>query len=127
MNIRLFQQQNDTLLSIEADFDNFVAENFGDICKALAKYVNTLSELQNLHYQNVQIEDVIAIIRSSHDKENAKERISQKYNISATASLFILRTSINDLDKILDCRYLDQEIEQCMGVVQSLILPLFSY
>ena len=127
MNIRIENKNSKTGMFIEANFDQIVADNFGDICQALAKHINTLSELQNLHYQNVQIEDMIATIRNSYDKEDAKERISQRYNISAMASLFILRTSISDLDKILDCRYLDQEIEQCMSVVQSLILPLFSY
>ena len=48
MNIRLAQQKNDTLLTIEADFDKFVAENFGDICQALAKHVRILTELRDL-------------------------------------------------------------------------------
>ena len=127
MNIKIENKDSKTTMFIKADFDQIVAENFGDICQALARRINTLSELQNLHYQNVQIEDLITTIRSCHDGEEAKERISQRYNISVTASQFILRTLISDLDKVLDVNYLDQEIEQCMGDVQSLILPLFSY
>ena len=127
MNIKIENKDSKTTMFIKADFDQIVAENFGDICQALARHVNILSELQNLHYENVQIEDLIAIITSSHDGEEAKERISKTYNISAAASQLILRTSISDLGKVLDCNYLDQEIEQCMGDVQSLILPLFSY
>jgi DNA gyrase/topoisomerase IV subunit A len=127
MDIKIENKDSKTTMFIEADLDRIVAENFGDICQALAKHVNTLSELQNLHYQNVQIEDLIATIRSCHDGEEAKERISQRYNISATASQFILRTSISNLDKVLDVNYLDQEIEQCMDHIQTVIWPLFSY
>ncbi len=127
MDIKIENKDGKTTMFIEADLNQIVAENFGDICQALAKHVNTLSELQNLHYQNVQIEDLIATIRSCHDGEEAKERISQRYNISATASQFILRTTISDLDKVLDVNYLDQEIEQCMDHIQTVIWPLFSY
>lgn len=127
MDIKIENKDSKTTMFIEADFDQIVAENFGDICQALAKHVNTMSELQNLHYQNVQIEDLIATIRSCHDGEEAKERILQRYNISVTASQFILRTSISDLDKVLDVNYLDQEIEQCMDHIQTVIWPLFSY
>ena len=126
MNIKLAQQKNDTLLTIEADFDKFIAENFGDICQALAKHVDALSELQNLNYQNVQIDDVIATLRSSNDDEDAVEKLSNRYNISAAASQIILRTSITDLGNLFDNDYLDKEIEQCMGHVQTVILPLFS-
>ena len=112
---------------IEADFDQIVAENFGDICQALAKHVNTLSELQNLHYQNVQTEDLIAIIRSCHEGEEAREKISKKYNINAAASQFVLRTSITDLGRLLDGDCLDKEIEQCIDHIQTTIWPLFSY
>ena len=126
MDIKIEKQDSKTAMFIEADFDQIVAENFGDICQALAKYVNALSELQNLHYQNVQIEDVIATVRSSHE-EDAIEKLSKRFNISAAASQIILRTSISDLDKVSDVNYLNREIEQCMGDVQSLILPLFSY
>lgn len=127
MDIKIENKDGKTTMFIEVDLNQIVAENFGDICQALAKHVNTLSELQNLHYQNVQIEDLIATIRSCHDGEEAKERISQRYNISATASQFILRTTISDLDKVLDVNYLDQEIEQCMDHIQTVIWPLFSY
>lgn len=127
MDIKIENKDSKTTMFIEADFDQIVAENFGDICQALARHVNILSELQNLHYQNVQIEDLIAIITNSHDGEEAQERISQRYNISAAASQFILRTSTCDLYKVLDVNYLDQEIEQCMDHIQTVIWPLFSY
>lgn len=127
MDIKIENKDSKTAMFIEADFDQIVAENFGDICQALAKHVNTLSELQNLHYQNVQTEDLIATIRSCHDGEEAKEKISKTYNISTAASQFILRTSTCDLDKVLDVNYLDQEIEQCMDRIQTVIWPLFSY
>lgn len=126
MDIKIEKQDSKTALFIEADFDQIVAENFGGICQALAKHVNALSELQNLHYQNVQIEDVIATVRSSHE-EDAIEKLSKRFNISAAASQIILRTSISDLDKVLDGDYLDKEIEQCMGDVQTVIWPLFSH
>ena len=127
MGIKIEKQNSKTAMFIETDFDQIVAENFGDICQALAKHVNTLSELQNLYYQNIQADDLIATIRSCSDDEEAINNICKKYNISVAASQFILRTSISDLDKVLDVNYLDKEIEQCMGNIQTIIWPLFSY
>ena len=127
MDIKIEKQDSKTAMFIEADLDQIVAENFSDICQTLAKYVNTLSELQDLHFQNAQIEDLIATIRSCGEEEEARERISKRYSISRAASQFILSTSISDLDKLLDCGYLEQEIDQCLGDIQTLILPLFSY
>ena len=126
MDIKIENKDNKTAMFIEADFDQIVAENFGDICQALAKHVDALSDLQNLNYQNAQIEDVIATVRSSHDDEDAVEKLSKRFNISAAASQIILRTSITDLGNLFDNDYLDKEIEQCMGHVQTVILPLFS-
>lgn len=127
MDFKIENKKSKTTMFIEADFDQIVAENFGDICQALAKHVNALSELQNLNYQNVQIEDLIATIRNSDDGEDAIEKLSKKINISVAASQFIFRTSITDLGNILDNDYLDKEIEQCMDHVQSKIWPLFTY
>ena len=126
MDIKIENKDNKTAMFIEADFDQIVAENFGDICQALAKHVDALSDLQNLNYQNAQIEDVIATVRSSHDDEDAVEKLSKRFNISAAASQIILRTSITDLGNLFDNDYLDNEIEQCMGHVQTVIWPLFS-
>ena len=127
MNIKIEKQDNKTAMFIEADFDQIVAENFGDICEAIARHVNTLSELQNLNYQNVQIEDVIATVRCSHDDEDAVEKLSNKFNIGAAASQIVLRTSITDLGNLFDNDYLDKEIEQCMSHIQKTIWPLFSF
>ena len=126
MDIKIENKDNKTAMFIEADFDQIVAENFGDICQALAKHVDALSDLQNLNYQNAQIENVIATVRSSHDDEDAVEKLSKRFNISAAASQIILRTSITDLGNLFDNDYLDNEIEQCMGHVQTVIWPLFS-
>ena len=64
MNMKLTQRQNDTLLSIEANFDKFVAENFGDICRALAKHVKILTELRDLQ-RRMDIKDT----KPEHDTE----------------------------------------------------------
>ena len=127
MNIKIEKQDNKTAMFIEADFDQIVAENFGDICEAMARHVNVLSELQNLNYQNVQADDLMATIRSCNDEEEVIDNLCKRYNISAAASRFIMRTSISDLDKILDGNSLDKEIEQCMGDIQTIIWPLLSY
>ena len=127
MDIKIENKDNKTAMFIEADFDQIVAENFGDICQALAKHFDALSDLQNLNYQNAQIEDVIATVKSSNDDEDAVEKLSKRFNISAAASLIILRTSLTDLGNLFDNDYLDKEIDQCMGHVQTVIWPLFSH
>ena len=127
MNIRIEKQDMQTAMLIEADLDQIVAENFGDICEALAKHINALVELQNLQYQNIKADNVIEIIRKSGDANEAAERLCQKLDISMAAAQLVLKTPLIGLDKILDSNYLDSKIEQHMGSIQAVIWPLFSY
>ena len=127
MNIRIEKQDMQTAMLIETDFDQIVAENFGDICEALAKHINALVELQNLQYQNIKADDVVDIIRKSGDANEAAERLCQKLDISMAAAQLVLKTPLNGLDKMLDSSYLDSKIEQHMGSIQAVIWPLFSY
>lgn len=127
MNIRIEKQDMQTTMLIETDLDQIVAENFGDICEALAKHINALVELQNLQYQNIKTDDIIDVIRKSDDANEAAERLCQKLNISMAAAQLVLKTPLSGLDKILDSNYLDSKIEQHMGSIQAVIWPLFSY
>lgn len=127
MNIRIEKQDMQTTMLIETDLDQIVAENFGDICEALAKHINALVELQNLQYQNIKTDDVIDIIRKSGDANEAAERLCQKLNISLAAAQLVLKTPLSGLDQMLDSNYLDSKIEQHMGSIQAVIWPLFSY
>lgn len=127
MNIRIEKQDMQTAMLIETDLDQIVAENFGDICEALAKHINALVELQNIQYQNIKADYVIEIIRKSGDANEAAERLCQKLNISMAAAQLVLKTPLSGLDKILDSNYLDSKIEQHMGSIQAIIWPLFSY
>lgn len=127
MNIRIEKQDMQTAMLIETDLDQIVAENFSDICEALAKHIDALVELQNLQYQNIKADDVIDIIRKSGDANEAGERLCQKLNISVAAAQLVLKTPLSGLDKMLDSNYLDSKIEQHMGSIQAVIWPLFSY
>lgn len=127
MNIRIEKQDMQTAMLIETDLDQIVAENFGDICEALAKHINALVELQNLQYQNIKADNVIEIIRKSDDANEAAERLCQKLDISMAAAQLVLKTPLIGLDKILDSNYLDSKIEQLMGSIQTILWPLFSY
>ena len=127
MNIRIEKQDMQTTMLIETDLDQIVAENFGDICEALAKHINALAELQNLQYQNIKADNVIEIIRKSGDANEAAERLCQKLNISVAAAQLVLKTPLSGLDQMLDSSYLDSKIEQHMGSIQAVIWPLFSY
>ena len=127
MNIRIEKQDMQTAKLIETDLDQIVAENFGDICEALAKHINALVELQNLQYQNIKADYVIEIIRKSGDANEAAERLCQKLNISVAAAQLVLKTPLSGLDLMLDSSYLDSKIEQHMGSIQAVIWPLFSY
>jgi len=127
MNIRIEKQDMQTVMLIEADLDQIVAENFGDICEALAKHINALVELQNLQYQNIKADEVVDIIRKSGDANEASERLCQKLNISMAAAQLVLKTPLSGLDQMLDSSYLDSKIEQHMGSIQAVIWPLFSY
>jgi hypothetical protein len=70
MNIRLAQQQDGALLSIETDFDKLIADNFDDICRALAKYLRILIELEKLQRSNdsIKVDELIAVVRRSNEK-----------------------------------------------------------
>ena len=70
MNIRLAQQQDGALLSIETDFDKLIADNFKEICQALAKYLRILIELEKLQRSNdsIKVDELIAVVRSSDEK-----------------------------------------------------------
>lgn len=127
MNIRIEKQDMQTAMLIETDLDQIVAENFGDICEALAKRINALVELQNLQYQNIKADNVIEIIRKSDDANEAAERLCQKLDISMAAAQLVLKTPLSGLDQMLDSNYLDSKIEQHMGSIQAVIWPLFSY
>ena len=127
MNIRIEKQDMQTAMLIETDLDQIVAENFGDICEALAKHINALVELQNLQYQNIKADEVVDIIRKSGDANEAAERLCQKLNISVAAAQLVLKTPLSSLDQMLDSSYLDSKIEQHMGSIQAVIWPLFSY
>lgn len=127
MNIRIEKQDMQTTMLIETDLDQIVAENFGDICEALAKHINALVELQNLQYQNIKADEVVDIIRKSGDANEAAERLCQKLDISMAAAQLVLKTPLSGLDQMLDSSYLDSKIEQHMGSIQAVIWPLFSY
>ena len=122
MNIKLTQQKNDTLLTIEADFDKFIAENFGDICQAMAKRFRILVELESVQRkQGIETEKLIEIIRRCDSHQAALDLLTREFGISSETANFILNVEINELNQILDPDYLQSMVKQYKAQVRSLI------
>ena len=103
MNIKLAQQKNDTLLTIEADFDKFIAENFGDICQAMAKRFRILVELESVQRkQGIETEKLIEVIRRCDSHQAALDLLPREFGISSETANFILNAEIKELNQILD-------------------------
>ena len=113
MDIKIERKESKTIMLIEADFDQVVAENFGDICEALAKRINTLKELESRQKETpIEIDELMGIIRLGKSESELVETLQKEFGISANAAQFILNASLSDLWKILDLEYLKSTIEK---------------
>ena len=122
MNIRLAQQQDGTLLSIETDFDKLIADNFGDICRALAKHLRILIELETLQRSSdsIKVDELIAVVRRSNEKD-AQSSLVKEFNISPDTANYILFTSITELHWILDAKRLRNMIDHYLKDIRELL------
>lgn len=122
MNIRLAQQQDGALLSIETDFDKLIANNFEEICQALAKYLRILMELEKLQRSNdsIKVDELIAVVRRS-DEKNAQSSLVNEFNISPDTANYILFTSITELHWILDAKRLRNMIDHYLKDIRELL------
>ena len=122
MNIRLAQQQDGALLSIETDFDKLIADNFKEICQALAKYLRILIELEKLQRSNdsIKVDELIAVVRSS-DEKNAQSSLVNEFKISPDTANYILFTSITELHWILDAKRLRNMIDHYLKDIRELL------
>ena len=122
MNIRLAQQQDGALLSIETDFDKLIADNFDDICRALAKYLRILIELEKLQRSNdsIKVDELIAVVRRSNEN-NAQSSLVKEFNISPDTANYILFTSITELHWILDAKRLRNMIDHYLKDIRELL------
>lgn len=128
MDIKITQKQNDTLLTIEADFDKFVAENFGDICQALAKRFKILAELESVQRkQGIEIERLIEAIRRCDNQQAALDLLPHEFGISPETANFILNASLTEFNQILDLDYLQPLIKQYRSQIRSLIKLCIEY
>ena len=122
MNIRLAQQKDGALLSIETDFDKLIADNFGDICRALVKHLRILIELEKLQRSSdsIKVDELIAVVRRSHEK-NAQSSLVNEFNISSDTANYILFTSITELHWILDAKCLRNMIDHYLKDIRELL------
>ena len=122
MNIRIAQQQDGALLSIETDFDKLIADNFKEICQALAKYLRILLELEKLQRSNdsIKVDELIAVVRSS-DEKNAQSSLVKEFNISPDTANYILNTSITELHWILDAKRLRNMIDHYLKDIREIL------
>ncbi len=122
MNIRLAQQQDGALLSIETDFDKLIANNFEEICQALAKYLRILMELEKLQRSNdsIKVDELIAVVRRS-DEKNAQSSLVNEFNISPDTANYILFTPITELHWILNAKRLRIMIDHYLKDIRELL------
>ena len=122
MNIRLAQQQDGALLSIETDFDKLIANNFEEICQALAKYLRILMELEKLQRSNdsIKVDELIAVVRRS-DEKNAQSTLVKEFNISPDTANYILFTPITELHWILNAKRLRNMIDHYLKDIRELL------
>ena len=122
MNIRLAQQQDGALLSIETDFDKLIANNFEEICQALAKYLRILMELEKLQRSNdsIIVDELIAVVRRS-DEKNAQSSLVKEFNISPDTANSILFTPITELHWILNAKRLRNMIDHYLKDIRELL------
>lgn len=122
MNITITQKQNDTLLTIEADFDKFVAENSDDICQALAKRFKILAELESVQRKHeIETERLIEAIRRCDNHQAILDLLPREFGISPETASFILKASLSELNQILDPDYLQSLIKQNKSQIRSLM------
>jgi hypothetical protein len=128
MNITITQKQNDTLLTIEADFDKFVADNFNDICQALAKRFRILAELESVQRkQGIKTERLIEAIRRCDNHQAALELLPREFGVSRETANFILNASLSELNQILDPDFLQPLIKQYRSQIRSLMKLSIEY
>ena len=128
MNITITQKQNDTLLTIEADFDKFVAENLDDICQALAKRFRILAELESVQRkQGIKTERLIEAIRRCDNHQAALELLPREFGVSRETANFILNASLSELNQILDPDFLQPLIKQYRSQIRSLMKLSIEY
>jgi DNA gyrase/topoisomerase IV subunit A len=122
MNIRLAQQQDGMLLSIETDFDKLIADNFKEICQALVKHLRILMELEKLQRgsNSIKVDELIAVIRRS-DGKNAQSSLVSEFNISPDTANYILFTSITELHWILDAKRLRNMIDHYLKDIRKIL------
>ena len=127
MDIRIKKRDRNTTLFIEANFDQIVAENFGNICEAMARRIKVLKELEAKQKESpIEIPDLIGTIRGCKNESEAPDRIQSKFGISAEAATFLLSNSLNELGDSMDPDYLKVTIEQLEREIRNCLLPLLS-
>ncbi len=122
MNIRIAQQQDGALLSIETDFDKLIADNFGDICRALAKHLRILIELDTLQRSSdsIKVDELIAVVRGSGEID-AQNSLVNEFNLSRDTANYILFTPIIELYWILDANRLRNMIDHYLKDIRELL------
>lgn len=127
MDIKIEKTDKNTALFIEANFDQIVADNFDNICEALARRIKVLKELETRQRESpIEIPELISTIRGCEYGDKLFEILRHKFNISADVVQFLLNKSLNELGDNMDPDYLKVTIEQLEHEVQTCLLPVLS-
>jgi len=122
MKTFITQRKNGYILFTQLDFDRIVAENFGDICRALAKRIHILTELKALQKeQTIGADDILKIITNSFSQYNAFNVLTEVFALSEETADLILKAPAIELYNVLDYAQLKPLIEQHLKDLQELI------
>ena len=127
MDIRIEKKDRNTTLFIEANFDQIVAENFGNICEAMARRIKVLKELEAKQKESpIEIPDLIGTIRGCKNESEAPDHIQSKFGISTEVATFLLNNPLNEIGDSLDPNHLQSTIADIEQEINLYLLPYLS-
>lgn len=127
MDIKIEKTDKNTTLFIEANFDQIVAENFGNICEAMARRIKVLKELEAKQNESpIEIPELIETIRGCKNEKEMPGLLQSKFGISDDAVRFLLNNSLNEIDDNLNPKHLEATIALHEHEIQTYLFPLIS-
>ena len=107
-------------LTIKADFDMILEENFVAICHAIANRGVALKELLTLFDRNEgSVDEIVRIIKNSLDVYQAANNLCVKLGVSEPTAKFVLALPLSILTSLTP-KYLKKKCDEYNRIVGSL-------
>ena len=111
---------------IKIDFFKLLDENFNQVFNAIANNVRILKELKcNIDEGRLQINDLVQIIRSSINPDEAVKRVNEELGLSRKAAKYLMNMSLSKTVS-LSSEGLEEELSKYrkkMDEISSLCQP----